>query len=231
MWRLGVRPLHQYQNHDRISSQLVVDRGWIQRAREERGFVPVKNRFGEVEAAFAAPVTAGVNARWCTTLFLPISSKMRMQWVPANLTYLKLKPAIRSSVAAWVCAVLFCILASERVIGPGKFWHIDCADEFYRGQDIETAVTFSYFLFFATWQYRIFRPSFPLISILLGWVSCSCQCSFQMQSCVSLTGAFEMHRTLSSVLNYPPVRACGMISFIHFLVTLKARFFFPLRIT
>jgi len=47
--------------------------------------------------------------------------KMRLEWVPANLTYPKLKPAIRSAVAAWVSLVLFVIPAFERAMGQASF--------------------------------------------------------------------------------------------------------------
>ena len=42
---------------------------------------------------------------------------------------------------------------------------------------------------------------------------------------VRITGALEMPRTLSSIVNHPPVGGCGVISFIHSLITLKARLF------
>ena len=61
--------------------------------------------------------------KWYTEFFLLISSKIKMhlEWVPANLTYPKLKPAIQSAVAAWVCMVLFVIPAFERAMGQASF--------------------------------------------------------------------------------------------------------------
>jgi len=59
--------------------------------------------------------------RWHTQLsFLPFS-KLHLEWVASNLTYPKLKPAIRSAGVAWVCVVLFVIPAFERVMGQASF--------------------------------------------------------------------------------------------------------------
>ena len=71
------------------------------------------------------------NRRWHTEFFLSLSSKIKMhlEWVPANLTYPKLKPAIRSAVAAWVCVVLFVIPAFERAMGQASF--VILIGEFY----------------------------------------------------------------------------------------------------
>ena len=55
MRRLGLRQPHQYRNHDRVRFQTAG--GFV--AFERRRFVPLKNRCREVEAVFAAPVTAG----------------------------------------------------------------------------------------------------------------------------------------------------------------------------
>ena len=49
--RPGLRQHHQYLNHARVPIRVVADRGWIRHAREG-GFIPLKNGFCKVEAAF-----------------------------------------------------------------------------------------------------------------------------------------------------------------------------------
>jgi hypothetical protein len=53
----------------------------------------------------------GFKLRWPATL----------QWVPDNATWAKIKPTIRSTVAAWLSAVLFLIPQVEIFMGQASF--------------------------------------------------------------------------------------------------------------
>ncbi|KAF7363690.1 hypothetical protein MSAN_01026700 [Mycena sanguinolenta] len=44
-----------------------------------------------------------------------------LQWVPNNLTWAKIKPTIRSAIAAWLSTILFLIPAVERFLGQASF--------------------------------------------------------------------------------------------------------------
>ncbi|KAJ7272064.1 hypothetical protein B0H12DRAFT_1299013 [Mycena haematopus] len=44
-----------------------------------------------------------------------------LQWVPDNLTWAKLKPTIRSAIAAWLSTVLFLIPTVEKFMGQASF--------------------------------------------------------------------------------------------------------------
>lgn len=61
--------------------------------------------------------------RWYTEFSLPFYSKMKMhlEWMPANFTYPKLKPVIRSAVVSWTCVLLFVFPAFERAMGQASF--------------------------------------------------------------------------------------------------------------
>ncbi|KIM37705.1 hypothetical protein M413DRAFT_448230 [Hebeloma cylindrosporum] len=48
-------------------------------------------------------------------------SKLHIEWIPANLTYPKLRPVIRSAAAGWVCVLVFVFPAFERAMGTASF--------------------------------------------------------------------------------------------------------------
>ncbi|KAJ7444827.1 hypothetical protein FB451DRAFT_1433746 [Mycena latifolia] len=51
----------------------------------------------------------------------PSPSEKNLQWVPDNLTWAKIKPTIRSAIAAWLSTVLFLIPKVELFMGQASF--------------------------------------------------------------------------------------------------------------
>lgn len=52
---------------------------------------------------------------------LSLKLPRRLQWVSANWTWSKWKPALRSAVSAWVCLIIFVIPTMENVLGQASF--------------------------------------------------------------------------------------------------------------
>ncbi|KAF9237247.1 hypothetical protein BU15DRAFT_88826 [Melanogaster broomeanus] len=48
-------------------------------------------------------------------------SKSHLQWIPANWTWSKWKPVIRSALAAWISLVIFVIPTTENLLGQAAF--------------------------------------------------------------------------------------------------------------
>lgn len=46
-----------------------------------------------------------------------------LQWIPANWTWSKWKPVLRSALAAWICLLLFLIPTTLNVMGQVSVFH------------------------------------------------------------------------------------------------------------
>lgn len=54
----------------------------------------------------------------------PASLPPTLQWIPANWTWSKWKPVLRSALAAWICLLLFLIPATLNVMGQVSVFFI-----------------------------------------------------------------------------------------------------------